>query len=75
MLVPNHDGLLRLREKVRAEWSAQQQQQDVQRQAAKAAKRQTKPTVIPSKEENDAALKEIRDIKNAVDALGKSLDR
>ncbi len=74
-LVPNHDGLLRLREKVSAERSAERQQQNVQRQAAKAVKRQTKPKTIPPKEENGATMKKLQDIKDTVDALNKSLGR
>ncbi len=76
-LAPNHEGLLRLRGQVRAEWSAEQQRQDARRQAAKAAQaqRQTKPAAGSSQQESDATLKKLQEIKNAVDALDKSLSR
>jgi len=71
-LIPNHQELLHLREKVRLAWSAEQQRQ--QRRAAKVAKHQTKATVQINGQ-SDPNLSEIIDIKNAVDALDKSLGR
>ena len=80
-VVPNHEGLLRLQEKVRVEWSAEQRRQEARRQATKAAKekpraqRQTQAPVTPAKENDDVNLKKLQTIKNAVDALDKSLGR
>lgn len=71
-LIPNHQELLYLREKVRLAWSAEQQRQ--QRRAVKVAKHQTKATVQINGQ-SDPNLNEIMDIKNAVDALDKSLGR
>ena len=81
--VPNHEGLLRLKEQVRAEALIAQQQEAVRRQAAKEAKqkeiarRQTKTTPVsssPNQDGNDEALKKLQGIKDAVNALNKSLD-
>lgn len=82
--VPNHEGLLRLKEQVRAEASVAQQQEAIRHQAAKEAKqkeketarRQTKTTPVssPNQGGSDEALKKLQGIKDAVDALNKSLD-
>ena len=82
--VPNHEGLLRLKEQVRAEASVAQQQEAIRHQAAKEAKqkeketarRQTKTTSVssPNQGGSDEALKKLQGIKDAVDALNKSLD-
>ena len=78
-LIPNHNDLLRLREQVRTDQSAAQQQREARRQAAKAAKRQNRsvaqPLVRPHQKESDATLKKIEEIRKAVDALDRSLDR
>ena len=74
VLVPNHNNLLRLREQVRADWSAQQQQ-EARRQAAKAAKRQTQAVAKPSQEESDATLKKLHEIRDAVNTLDRSLGK
>lgn len=74
-LVPNHEDLLRLREQVRAERLAEQQRQDARRQAAKASRPQTKPAVDSPRQESDATLRKLQEIKNAVDALDKSLGK
>lgn len=80
-LVPNHEGLLMLREKVHTERSVEQKRQDTLRQAAKEAKAkeqaksQSQPTSIPPKEDDDANLKKLQGIKNAIDELDKSLGR
>ncbi len=74
-LVPNHEGLLRLREQVRTERLVEQQRQDARRQAAKTARPQTKPAVDSPQQESDMTLKKLQEIKNAVDALDKSLGR
>ena len=83
-VVPNHEGLLRLQEKVRVEWSAEQRRQEARRQATKAAKaakekpsaqHQTQAPVKPTKEDDDANLKKLQRIKDAVDALDQSLGR
>lgn len=80
-LVSNHEGLLRLRDKVRTDRLVEQKRQDARRQTAKETKvkkyagSQTQPTVILPKEGNDVNLKKLQSIKNAVDALDKSLGR
>jgi serine/threonine-protein kinase PpkA len=86
-VVPNHEGLLRLQEKVRVEWSAEQRRQEARRQATKAAKaakaakekppaqRQTQAPVTPPKEDDDTNLKKLQRIKDAIDALDQSLGR
>lgn len=79
--VPNHEGLLRLKEKVRLEWSTEQRRQEARRQATKAAKekkpaqRQTQTPATPPKEDDDENLKKLQRIRNAVDALDQSLGR
>ena len=74
-LISNHNDLLRLREQVRADWSAEQQRQEALRQATKAAKRQTRSAAKPSQEESDATLKKLQEIRNAVNALDQSLGK
>lgn len=74
-LAPNHDGLLRLREQVRAEWSAERQRQSTRRQTAKTTSSQVKPVAGSTQQESDATLKKLQEIKSAVDALDKSLSR
>ncbi|MDG4552946.1 MAG: protein kinase [Candidatus Competibacter sp.] len=72
--VSNHNGLLRLQKKVRI--LAEQKRQTALRQSSKQTERQTtKSTAISPKKEDDAILDEIMEIKNAVDALDKSLGR
>lgn len=78
-LIPNHNDLLRLREQVRADQSAAQQQREARRQAAKAAKRQNRSVAQPvarsPQKESNATLKKLEEIREAVDALDRSLDR
>jgi len=81
-IVPNHEGLLGLKVQVREALAAQQQEEAIRRQAVKetkqkeSARRQTQaPNVLPNQEQSDEALKKLQNIRNAVDALNKSLDK
>lgn len=81
-IVPNHEGLLGLKVQVRKALAVQKQEQAIRRQAVKEAKqkesapRQTQaPNVLPNQGQNDEALKKLQNIRNAVDALNKSLDK
>ncbi|MDS4021055.1 MAG: serine/threonine-protein kinase [Candidatus Competibacter sp.] len=79
-LVPSHEGLLVLREKVHTERSAEQQRQDTLRQASKEAKakeqakKQFQPAIPPT-QDDDANLKKLQSIKNSIDALDKALGK
>jgi hypothetical protein len=79
-IIPDHEGLLRLKKEVHAKRSAAQRLSATKaaKEKERSQKRQTpvKTTVpIPVPAEKDAELKKLQDIKNAVDALNRSLDR
>ncbi len=75
--VPNHEGLLRLKEQLHVEASAVQQQKVIRRQTARIANEkkhaQHKPIKASSVGENDATMKKLQDIRNSIDALNQSL--
>lgn len=76
-LVPNHKGLLGLQEKVRVEHLAEQQRRNTIHQAAKKEQTKSQPQPIATlpKEEDEVNLKKLQSIKNAIDAIDKSLNR
>ena len=77
--VPNHEGLLKLKEQIHTEALAAQQKKALHRQTAKIAKEkktaQHKPTKTSSAGESDATMKKLQDIRNSVNALNQSLIR
>jgi len=68
---------LGLQEKVRVEHLAEQQRRNTIHQAAKKEQTKSQPQPIATlpKEEDEVNLKKLQSIKNAIDAIDKSLNR